>query len=165
MVERLPDFIDPLSLVKKQADLRGRIPLAAMPRVRESVSALDGEAEVELHFRREGRVPTVSGRVAATLTLQCQSCMEPLLLPVESEVHLGVVATLEQADALPETLEPLLMGEASSIPLLDIVEDELLLALPIIPRHEQCSAKAQPEPQGDGKKNPFGVLAVLKHSS
>lgn len=164
MSERLPDFIDPLSLVKKQADLRGRIPLAAMPRVRDSILAPDGEAEVELHFRREERIPTISGRVAATLTLQCQSCMEPLLLPVESEVHLGVVATLEQANALPESLEPLLIGEAGSIPLLDIVEDELLLALPIIPRHEHCNTQVQPEPQGEGRKNPFGVLAVLKHS-
>lgn len=162
MTERLPDFIDPLALIKKQADLRGTVPLALMPRVVESVMAAAGEVDIELHFRREEGVPTVSGRVAAELTLQCQCCLEPMSFRVDSQVKLGVVATLEEANLLPESHEPLLIGDSPQVRLLDIVEDELLLALPIIPQHQHCGASAKSELDGSGAKNPFGVLAVLK---
>ncbi|BBL69981.1 YceD family protein [Methylogaea oryzae] len=163
MTERLPDFIDPLGLVKKQADMRGTAAVAQMPRLVEAVMEPVGEVEIELHFRREGRVPTIEGRVSADLTLQCQCCLGPLAWRVDSPVKLGVVATLEEANLLPETHEPLLIGDDPQVRLLDIVEDELLLALPIIPQHSRCGAHAEPESlEEPGRKNPFGVLAALK---
>lgn len=161
MAEQLPDLIDPLRLVQRGADLRGSLPLAQMARVRESVLEAAGSAEVELHFCRQGSVAAIDGRVVATLWLECQNCLQPLAWQVNSEVHLGVVASLEEAGLLPEPYEPLLLDQESRIRLLDIVEEELLLALPIVPRHRECCEPAA-EAGGEQKAHPFAALAALK---
>lgn len=102
MTESVPDFIDPLSLAKKGADMQVSIPIALMPRVAPALMAPEGEVEVVLRFRREAGVVAIEGSVVAELPLQCQCCMERMIWRVDSPVKLGVVATLEEANLLPE---------------------------------------------------------------
>jgi len=163
MSEHLPEFIDPLALTDKQRQLRGSLPLAKMLRLRDVLLSREGNARFELNFRKEGRVAAVLGRVEAELELQCQCCLGPLWWRVNNAVRLGIVRSLEEANLLPESFEPLLL-EDETIPLVDIIQDELLLAIPAIPQHEQCGELLAREGKpGKQRENPFAVLADLKN--
>ncbi len=169
----LPDRIDVLRLAETGRTLRGVLPLAALTRLVPTLHTTDGEVAIEMHGDKEGRVRTLQGRIVATLTLVCQRCLEPLTVPVDVQFHLGLVTTEEQAERLPAGLEPLLMT-GPTLRLVDVIEDELVLALPIVALHPEgsaCAAQvpaavaAVPEPtEPEPRKNPFAVLAQLKNS-
>ncbi|MFM8333478.1 MAG: YceD family protein [Candidatus Methylumidiphilus sp.] len=136
-----------------------------MPRLVDLLLDKEGQASFELSFGRDGKVAAVVGKVEASLVLECQCCLGAIPWAVRSEVRLGVVKTIAEADLLPESYEPLLL-EGDTIPLADIVQEELLLAVPSIPQHAQCGP-AVPAPQEMAmepakRPNPFAVLAKLK---
>ena len=161
MPDRLPDVIDPLALAQKRRRLRGEIPLQQMYRLAESLFATQGNARLELQFDKSGRQASITGYVEAMLTLQCQCCLGEMAWPVKSEVNLGVVTSVDEALRLPESMEPLLLEGESEVPLADIVQDEILLAIPAIPRHTNCHHPGAPDPKPE-KPHPFAGLAELK---
>lgn len=171
MSTRLPEFVDPWRAADLGKQFSGRAALAKLPRLMEAVLAPEGEVELDLTFDRDAQKRAcIQGIVRATLTLECQRCLGPMSFPVEAELHLALVESAAEAERLPEVYDPLLIEEPR-IRLLDIVEDELLLSIPLIPKHEAgaCSAKyvASPPQQGEpeetpNKENPFAVLAELK---
>ena len=170
MLDRLPEFIDPLQLAERRGVLNGRLPLSTMDRLAEMGADDGGFAEVELRFSKEGKIATVRGRIEATVGLVCQNCLGMIRWPVVSDVALGVVASLDEASLLPEPYEPLLLG-TSKLALKELVEDELLLAVPTIPKHserclEKMAHKNRPviESNEVAHENPFSVLAKLKHT-
>jgi uncharacterized protein len=175
MSDPLVEIIEPLSLAARGRTLEGRIPLAALSRLVPLLQGAEGDAVYRLHFEMdEGGVPRVNGQVEATLLLQCQRCMEAMPFPVSSRVRLGIVRDRQAAEQLPANLEPLLVSE-EGITVAAIVEDELILALPVVAMHElevcpQGEAfRTNPgDDQGQGsadsekRENPFAVLAQLK---
>ncbi|MDD2723914.1 MAG: YceD family protein [Methylovulum sp.] len=177
MLARLPEYIDPLHLADKRGALKGQIPLHNLKRLADLLFDDSGAVAIELFFQREGRLATIDGRLETVLQLRCQNCLEALEWPVNSEVKLGIVTSIEQADKLPEEFEPLML-EGETLLLKDIVEDELLLALPAFPKHQHACfetghfEKNRPtnkaELFGDEKpssrENPFSILANLKNT-
>ena len=165
MVEHLPERIDPLALAEKRRQFKGSLPLSQLVRLQDVLLNPEGEVRFELRFGKEGKIPMVTGNVEAELELQCQCCLGPIAWPVSSHVKLAVVNSIDEADLLPESYEPLLLEE-ETIPLVDILQEELLLAIPSIPQHGQCEASAPPEvaqpPYTPKRPNPFAVLAKLK---
>jgi uncharacterized protein len=171
MLARLPKFIDPLLLADRNANIEGELPVSSLERVASLLSNDVGNVSVKLFFGREGRLATIDGHISAVLALKCQRCLEPLEWPVSSDIKLGIVSTLERANNLPEGFEPLLFIEEGKIPLVNIVEDELLLILPSIPKHQgDCVAPNMPinrpkpalKTVQATKENPFSILANLK---
>ena len=165
MFEHLPEYIDPLALVDRRRQLKGRISIGKMPRLAEVLQSTEGQAEIELNFAKEGRHAVVTGRVSAGLLLQCQCCLEKLSWPVNSEIRLGIVHSIDEANQLPDSLEPLVLQE-ETIALAEIIQEELLLAIPPIPQHAQCVSLLSPgkrEVSEPERKNPFAVLSNLKH--
>lgn len=167
MSDRLDELIDPLALAAKGRSIEGRISLAKLARLAPSLRSTEGEAEASLHFAiDEGGMPNVIGRVRATLILQCQRCLRNMAYEVDSRIRLGIVTSRKAAEALPEYYDPLLVtGE--EIQAADLVEDELILALPLVAMHEttECPVgdKFQQQAEAEPKReNPFAVLAELK---
>ncbi len=161
-------MIDPLAWVEKGWHWQGKVPLARLPRLARMIVNPDSEAEVDLTFARQGQVAAITGRVCANLEVLCQRCLEPLRIDVCSTVNLGVVGSIDEGNRLPEPYEPLLL-EQTRMPFGDIVEDELILAIPPIPRHTHCepgSARSS-EVTAEASKcpNPFAGLARLKTDS
>lgn len=164
-----PELIDPWRALDAGARYAGSLGLARMARLRESLRESDGEARFTLAFSRdpEGR-GLVRGEIQARLILTCQRCLEAMALPVQASLELALVTGLDQARLLPEDLDPLLVTE-ETLRLADLIEDELLLALPQIPMHDPGAC---PQGQGGGEEegaqgpdeapHPFAILRALK---
>lgn len=167
MLMHLPVFINPLQLADKGRTFKGEMALSELPRLEGVILNPDGRVDVEISFGRAGKISAVTGHIDAALELQCQCCLEPLAWPVHSELNLAVVTSLDEAHLLPEPYEPLWL-ERENIALRDIIEEELVLALPVIPQHVQCGSGASQSSVSDDRKvvplrdNPFAVLNKLK---
>ena len=117
-----------------------------------------------LEFGRDAmNLAFVEVRAEADLPLQCQRTLERYLQPVKVVQRLGLITSEAQEAALPEEMEPLLVPESGELRGIDLVEDELILALPVVPINPDSSL---PEPSGrlrkNEKPNPFTVLSALK---
>ena len=94
----------------------------------------------------------------------CQRCMKPMPFELDENVRIILFAdenSLDEAMAADEELEGLLLEKELDVRVL--VEDQVLMALPFSPRHEDCDNVALAEVNQD-KPNPFAVLAGLKNS-
>lgn len=115
--------------------------------------------------QRTGQAPQtwLHLRVAALAWPICQRCLQPFSTPIELERALRFVATEGEAEALDAESEDDVLALSPSFDLIDLVEDELVLAWPLVPRHAQCS---QPEHDSGGAApgdaGPFAALAAWK---
>jgi len=118
--------------------------------------ARGGGAETWLHLTAE-----------TTVTLQCQRCLAAMTAPLGIESSFQFVAGEDAAAALDADSEHDVLALARELDLLTLVEDELLLALPIVPRHEHCPQPlavpvSEQEVEAGKEAHPFAALAALK---
>ena len=120
--------------------------------------------------RDEERQAVIELRYRATVSVECQRCQQAMPLELAGENLLGIVWTDDQAKHLPRHLDPLIAPE-EGCNLWELVEDEMILALPSFSYHDTKDCKqilsdysgpASGEEEGDAKPNPFDVLAQLK---
>ncbi|MBF0469752.1 MAG: DUF177 domain-containing protein [Gammaproteobacteria bacterium] len=166
--QQLPVQIDPLQFGESRRQLDGTLPISAMSRLLEEMVDPDkeGKISISLQFATDSEgYHTVQGRAETAVSLQCQRCMEPVVLKLTAEILLAVVKNEHEVDQLPPHYEPLLLSEGQ-VQLAELIEDELLLSLPMIPRHEEdCLSFQLTEGPGDlatNEENPFAVLESLK---
>ncbi len=99
--------------------------------------------------------------VIGTLPLACQRCLEPIQFNLDIESRLELIP--ESADLSQEELEDDtrdFLPVAGELNVAELVEDEVLLALPVAPRHERCGL---PGAADVGERiNPFATLGALK---
>ena len=169
MAEKLlPEHIDPFRYAEQTLTLKGFVSLSDMSRLTGSLSSTAGEVTADLQFGiDEQGLAFIKGHLRAMLILQCQRCLEPFNYEIISDFLLGLVNNLDEANALPATYEPALVQEGE-LALRELIEDELILNLPIIPKHDPdvCQATMSLSDSGgpEGKDaNPFHVLKSLKH--
>jgi uncharacterized protein len=173
-MSRVPDYLDPWRAAERGRRLEGTIALAELPRVVNLLIHPEGGVRFELEFFRDDKHrPCVRGRVTATIELRCQRCLGPLALQVDAALLLALVKGFDEAERLPDEYDPLIVEDDRIRPL-DLVEDELILALPQVPVHAPHEACAEgtmqqaltdapvAEPEGEEADNPFQVLAQLK---
>jgi len=163
----LPELVDPWRMVSARRTFAGRLPLASMKRLADGLADTSGEVEYALDFDKDqAGVSGVRVRAKAALPLICQRTLERFEQPVEIDAKLGFIVDEEDEAALPAGYEALLLDPAGLRPA-DVVEDELILALPVFPvkpgtqemQHEWKDAVAT---QDTAKPNPFAVLKNVK---
>ncbi len=162
---RLADSECPLdagSPLKARADAPKAPPRAASDLTRRvhwravgSHRRVGGEDQIWLHLLAD-----------ADVVLQCQRCLLPLDEAVHVDRHFRFVADEDTAAALDDEIEDEVLALPKALNLRDLVEDEMLLALPLVPRHDVCP-QAVPLQFGDveeveEKANPFASLALLR---
>ena len=163
----IPEHIDPFRYAEQNLSLEGAVKIADMHRLSSNLSASDDVVSVRLQFGiDEQGINYLKGHLETMLSLQCQRCMEPFVYEIISDFVLGIVTTLDEANALPEHYEPALAKEGS-LALRELIEDEVILNLPIIPRHELEDCKVQLPLADSGwekskGENPFHILETLK---
>ena len=165
----LPEIVDPWRMVQARRSFQGSLPLAALPRLRDSLAAADGVVTFDLEFGKDDLgVALLRVRADATLPLLCQRTLDVFGLPVHIDTRLGLIAREADEASLPGGYEPLLTSDGE-LRLADVVEDELILALPVLPVKPgsvpQAASWGEPVPeQEEAKPNPFAVLKNLKAS-
>lgn len=171
----LPRSVEVRTLAARNVVIEGPVEVTRMPRLSSAITEAPEPAFVKCDFQRdeEGRY-LASVEVVMRVVVPCQRCMGAMTVDLTSSSLLAAVWTDEQAQALPARYDPLITeGETD---LWQLVEDELLLALPPFSYHgdEQCGVKtgraistvtadvdAVPVEE---KVNPFSVLAALKNN-
>jgi len=165
----IPPHVDPRKLADRGATLEGELPLASLSRLCDPLADSAGAVRAKLVFDRdERRAVVIHSELDVEVKMVCQRCLELVALPIHSESTYAVVKEGANTQSLPQGYDVLEVGE-DPLDLLTLVEDELLLALPIVPAHdpEVCQQPAgieEPEPSEDEvtRSNPFSVLAQLK---
>ncbi len=175
-----PERIHPLRLAHHGETLLGGVGVAQMRRLAGMLHEAVGRVEFELQFVcDDGGQARVHGRIGARLVVLCQRCLAPMEVDVERLVRLAPVRGDTEAAALDATYDPLLVGD-QPISLSDLLEDELILAMPNFCRHsrgecemprgadgaegdDESSERRDAGTSGNcGEDNPFSVLEPRK---
>ena len=125
------------------------------------------ERKIALHFefsRSEYDLPMVSGHIQTRLDLECQRCLKPLEVPLSLDFSLLIDAG---DDVVQQSSQDTLYSDDGYIDIVEVIEDELILAIPLVAMHEDrdCNADWQAvaaATETSEKENPFAVLQQLK---
>jgi uncharacterized protein len=136
-----PPWTKPLDidrLADGEADIDFAVPLAELPRLRSQLASVEGIVRGRVHFTREAGFVVAEMTVEGAATLVCQRCLQLMTEPVSSVVRVALIPSEADTSRVPEHLEPVL-ASGGRITVGELVEEELLLALPIVPLHAQAS--------------------------
>lgn len=176
---RDPLRLDVEAFAKDGDELAGEWPLAGLARLSESAHAdarpgdsdrVVWQARGELRPVRGDR-PQVWLHVGAQtqMKLECQRCLQPVSAHLQAQRSFQFAADEATAAEIDAESEDDVLVLTRALDLRDLVEDELILALPLVPRHDECPSPliapaAIDEPQ-EVRPNPFAALAALKGKS
>ena len=174
------DF-DPRSLpveafARQGGQLAGDVPVSTLHRLSETQAEqpTTKPAPAVVHWSANGEWRSLRARPAevwlhlaahVTLALQCQRCLAAVTVDVQASRSFMFVHGEAQAAALDEQTEDDVLPLTRSLDLISLVEDELLLALPLVPHHRPSCPDPLPmlagEIEAEAQANPFAALAAL----
>lgn len=170
-----PDHIDVRAFADSAATLERQQPLQSFPRL--AAEAVD-PGHVIVTWRATGEmraspggagVPWLELDASASLPLVCQRCLGTVEVPLRSKRWFRFVADEDTAALEDEAAEEDVLAESRDFDLRELTEDELLMEIPVSPRHEVCPEPvvlAVQDPEfTDGEHaapNPFAVLGKLR---
>ncbi len=174
MENRLPSRFNPVEFARNSEAVRLVLPVSHFKRFSALLSDDSGEVAARARFYiGTDKVPIAEGSLSGLVNVVCQRCMKPMVIDINCDFVLAFVSAEDQAETLPEDVDPVLMDEHNEISAIDFLEDELILQLPLSTLHvdeSQCDAPAavtvkenqQAEPAKTHK--PFSELGkLLKH--
>ena len=159
-----PDRIDPFKLFNKNGHIASKIPLTAFKRFGEYLQEDSGQIDVVIDFFKddEGR-RVLQGKLTSEVVLLCQRCLDPVSTVVESELNIIVASSesgmksgkdsgkapddasieqsIEQQDARSGV--EVIFCDEDALDLKAVIEDELILSLPIVVYHDNVSCNEQ----------------------
>jgi uncharacterized protein len=168
MLPILPESIDLNRAARQCQSLHGRLPLARMHRLAGSLCGDAGDAEISWDFSldEEHRI-RIDGFIRAEMQLMCQRCLQAMAWKVDAPVRIALLKPGQSDANLPEDVDAQDLPVENPVALLDMVEDELILALPIVAKHPACPSNPcvedAPPVVEEKRPNPFAALAVFKN--
>jgi len=142
--------------------LEGTLPVSELERLHDLLVEVAGEVSFRLRgFKGERGEPMLQLEISGVLPLACQRCLDavPFDLDVNSLLELVPEGAELSEDELEDDTRDFLPVERE-LDVAELVEDEILLALPVAPRHEKCGL---PGAADAGERiNPFAALSGLK---
>ena len=162
---QLPKTIKLFNFAKKEVNLHGEYKISNVPRVSEVARNVEDNLKVNLSFNLEnGKTPCVKGIIESKIVLDCQRCLDTLDLNLKVLFNLAFVRFESQAEGLDKSFEVYVIGEDEELDTLNLISDEILLSLPMVPSHEfDCSLSVDKEIKVEKvRKNPFDVLKNIK---
>jgi uncharacterized protein len=174
-----PMRLDLAKLASEEEAIEGHWPLATLPRLKEVDQSEDGsEPPTDVVFRAAAETRAVLGgepqvwlhlQVETSVRLVCQRCLTVMPVPLIVDRWIRFVADEKEAAALDEESEDDVLALSRWLNLRELAEDELLLALPLVPRHDACPGALpmievadEVLEQEEDRPNPFAVLEQLK---
>lgn len=169
----LPHTVEVRTLAAQHVTVSGVLDAVRMPRLMAAIHSSEAPAIVEARFDRdEERRYVLDLSVTMPVAVSCQRCLDPMPVKLVAHSQLAALWSDDQAQHLPLRYDPLITGEETD--LWQVVEDELLLALPAFSYHDdpdcgevtgRSAPRTEPDTMPDAPQendNPFGVLATLK---
>jgi len=171
MHQKLPKELDPFRLAQNGLKLDGQIPLAEMPRLTQYLLSDEGLVDVKMAFDiDEIGTPYMKGEFSVSVSLICQRCMSEMTLELKANSLLALVKSERKVEGLAEQYEPWVLDSHDPVLTSTVVEDELILSLPLVPKHETPCLPDEVWTAGDETViaedekavSPFAVLSSLK---
>lgn len=169
MFDKLPEVVDLERVSRNGADFKGEFALSKMTRLQEACQEADGNAEIDLALEFKNSRKLLTGEVRAVVKLECQRCLVAIETNLVADVDLEIVKVMADEHRHHDVFE---LDEEGNLALLELVEDELLLQVPVVPKHLDAADCNQdmlnrgteyvPEEAEVEKNNPFAVLQKLK---
>ena len=166
----LPTQIDPRKLALQGITLEGTVNVEDLPRLASSVTAICGPLWASVHFKLdESRAKVATGNVKVLVETVCQRCLDPLEIELQADFAVQVIWSEDHLNRVASNYEPWLVVDKLAS-LSELLEDEILLALPLVNYHNmgECTGDTfmQEEEGAVGDEvvadNPFNVLLQLK---
>lgn len=154
--------IDSLEFARAGGRLAGSVAVADLGRLADALADGSGELDCSLDGGRdEDGKPYLHLQVNGVLRLACQRCLSALPFDVHVDSRLLPMAPGQEwpDEELSDDASDMIEADAA-LSVMSLIEDEVLLALPIAPRHEDCRPPSAAG--GDSKPSPFAALADLK---
>ena len=171
-----PRHLNVAAFAEARAEIAGEEPLQKYERLALDLHGPAGDLTLKWQAQGESRSavdgsvrPAIHLRVHAELPLTCQRCMEAVVTPIEVDRHFVFVPDEDTAAALDDESEDDVLEMTADFNLLGLVEDEVLMAMPLVPSHDSCPTglaqsvqTADFDDAAEEKPHPFAVLAALK---
>jgi uncharacterized protein len=162
-------MINPRKSAQRRLVCDGFFEVSGMNRLLEVCTPCNEQMQVNVNFDVDDLgLNVISGTGSVSVALTCQRCTEPLIIDLDVEFTLSPAKDDEAAEALPSYYDAIELDENGEVNLLELVEEELLLAIPLIAMHEpsQCQASVDSVwgelPEELEKPNPFDILQKFK---
>ncbi|GLS84739.1 23S rRNA accumulation protein YceD [Paraferrimonas haliotis] len=168
---KIPVTIDPVRAANKRLEYQGVIPGRQLKRLNGICAGDCSEVTVSLECGVDVQgIVYLRGKAVTELTLECQRCMTPFNTEVMVDFCFTPVKDETKIDELPDMYDPIVVNEIGEIHLHQLIEDELIVAMPIIAMHREgeCQMGSQDLTVGkvedvqEERPNPFAVLEKLK---
>lgn len=160
MSNSLPATVDPFRLCAEGVRLAGRLSAKPLQRLAALCADAPGDIDIDLHF---GKNPQgwceMHGRIGAHVRVACQRCLGAMPLEVKVEPALLFVRPADEA-RLPDEVDRLVVDKPMSLK--ELVEEELVLAMPMVPVHAAGECQAQNYPRENRGASPFDALRALR---
>jgi uncharacterized protein len=153
--------IDPFEFARTGERASGELPLSSMSRI--EMPTRDGALHWTARGSMNGRhgAPRLDLDADGSVTLTCQRCLQPMQQPVAIHARFLVAADEDAADALDQDDDYDVVVGLPGLDLDQLIEDEVILALPSAPRHQVCPDGATDASAVVSKPSPFAALAAL----
>jgi uncharacterized protein len=177
-----PDRLDVRAFAQNAAQLDGAIPLSKLERLAQDLYWLEGDLASKtipnVSWQASGESVTVTGGAAqswlhlsiqAQIPLQCQRCLQGMAHSIDAQHSFRFVKDEAEANAQDDDAEEDLLVASKQFNLLELIEDELVMALPYVPTHDVCpvpvklqSSSEEYEAALNEKPKAFAALGELK---
>ena len=169
---KIPITLDPYRAAQRGMHYEGAVQPEQLTRLQKLVEGIESEVAVKVYCQRDEQgLIVLKGELRAQVQVLCQRCNEQLGLDLVQHFAYSPVDETQSED-IPEYYDSVSIDDHGEINLLALIEDELILAVPIVPMHdeEDCAYSEAPMSFGDieavqEKPNPFEILKQLKKDS
>lgn len=168
---KIPVSIDPIRAASSRLSYQGIVSGKVLKRLNELCAGDCSDVAVSLECGVDLQgIVYLRGKAVTELTLLCQRCMTLFTTEVTVEFCFSPCRTQAEVDELPETYDPIECDEIGEVRLHSLIEDELILAVPLVPSHDVATCHAGSNDMAVGeiadaqqeRPNPFAVLEKLK---
>ena len=156
--------INSLEFARKALEIHDTIAISQFPRLREYLVSTEGALNYRLFgVVNAGDEPRLQLRITGSLQLSCQRCLEPFAFKLDIASIFIVVADENAIPAEADEQDDIdYLVEDAQMSVMALIEDAVLLALPLAPKHDDAQCAASAKLNELKKPSPFAVLKALK---
>ena len=160
----LPGKLKLFNFAKKEINLSGLYQISDFPKISEIASNKRDSLRVKLSFYlKNNKTPCVNGIIELDIVLACQRCLDDLSIALKVDFNLAFVRHDQQSEELDSHYEMYVIEE-EELATHDLISDEILLSIPMVPTHDYDCIKEINEQEVVEEKsvNPFAILKKIK---